>query len=114
MNLQDYFREHQMIRMTVVLSIITIGFISAIFGLSMLMQVHGLLTNEGVCTTYQNEELANDMYKDNVKKYGDIDADVMTQKMLKDLFDDKNDAISDKDIEIMCQNIIDENDDFTG
>ena len=41
MNLQDYFREHQMIRMTVVLSIITIGFISAIFGLSMLMQVHG-------------------------------------------------------------------------
>jgi hypothetical protein len=41
MNLQDFFREHQMIRMTVVLSIITIGFISAIFGLSMLMQVHG-------------------------------------------------------------------------
>jgi hypothetical protein len=37
MNLQDYFREHQMIRFATVLSIITIGFISAIYGLSMVI-----------------------------------------------------------------------------
>jgi hypothetical protein len=46
MSIRDYLNEHQMIRMTTKLSIIIVGFISAIFGLSMLMQlVYGQVNN---------------------------------------------------------------------
>jgi hypothetical protein len=68
MNLQDFFREHQMIRMTTILSIIVLGFIGGIIGLSMLMQVHGQITTIEYTQKSNCESMAGATWDNNTSK----------------------------------------------
>jgi hypothetical protein len=111
MNIQDYFREHQMIRMTTILSIIIIGFISAIFGLSMLMQVHGQLTPEQLENQADRQNSLRQQYWDyfvshnittyeNIKEINDVDVFYLEQQV-KQHIEDCRTGKHDRDVQTM-------------